>query len=879
MSLPAGTRLGPYEIQSALGAGGMGEVYRARDTRLNRDVAIKVLPAGVAEPERLSRFEQEARAAAALNHPNILAIFDFGTHDAAPFIVTELLEGETLRARMDSGALPVRRAIGIAVEIARGLAAAHEKGIVHRDLKPENVFITSDERVKILDFGLAKLTQPAAAGSMMATGIPDTVPGMVMGTVGYMSPEQVRGGNADHRADIFALGAVLYEMLTGERAFRRETPAETMTAILREDPPPLTVAARPVPPALDRIVRRCLEKNSAARFQSALDLAFALEAADLESGSSMAVPFARPARTAWVPWAIAGLCLILAALGAAALFLRPAAAPGATRFNVLPPDGWRVDVSADVAIAAISPDGRMLALVARDAAQVPHLFVRPLDGLEWRVLPGTEGGRVPFWSPDSRWLGFAADGKLKRIQIAGGVPLTITDAPQGLSTAWGADDVIVFSQTGSGLQTVRATGGVPAPLTTLEPGEPAHGRPVFLPDGRRFLYSTSPGPDGMRRVYAATIGTPGRKLVLTTDSSNVLYAAGHLLLLRGTTLTAVPYDVDRAEVTGADIPLAEQLEVTQVTGRFGIFDVSDDVLVYRTTSTLSAHQLAWFDRSGIRTGLLGEPASHQSLEMIPGGTRVVLSILDPTQRTRDIWAFDLTRDIRTRLTFDRAEERSAVPSPDGREMIFNSFRTGALELYRKPSSGAGAETLLLEDRRSKDPMDWSPDGRYLLYRVTGDTGGNDIWMLPLSGDRTPMPLAATSFNENYARFSPDGRWIAYASDESGQVEVYVVPFPPGDGKWQVSTAGGSFPRWRGDGRELFYVGADGTLTAVAVAGSGGAFEAGRPQSLFKVALPVTPGYPYVATRDGQRFLINTDIAPPVPITVLTNWTATLPTTR
>ena len=835
-------------------------------------------------------------------------MYDFGTHDAAPYIVTELLEGETLReCLMASGGggpegpplrtqgLPVRKAVEYAIQVAHGIAAAHEKGIVHRDLKPENVFVTANGRVKILDFGLAKLVGPAEAGpyvqreapgSMLATGIPATMPGMVLGTVGYMAPEQVRGAAADHRADIFAFGALLYEMLSGRRAFARETAAETMTAILREEPADLVTPEQSVPTSLDRLVRRCLEKNPAARFQSALDLAFALESFNAASGSA-AVPVVagKRLRGLRVAWIVAAAGLVLAAVAAGLLYLRETPDVRTLRFTMAPPDGERMLVSADsTSLAVVSPDGRNVAFVTRNAQETGQLWLRALDALEARALPGTDGARRPFWSPDGGWLGFFADGKLKKLAVAGGAPVTICDAPGSLGAAWGAGDVILFWQAGAGIQKVSAAGGVPAAATTLGPDDQGHTRPVFLPDGRSFLYAAIERSGGTetqiatRRLYAGTVDSPDRTLVMTTDSLNVQYAQGHLLFLRGSTLVAQPFDPTRLALTGEPVPVAEDIGSANAGAfPFGFFSVSEaGVLTYRTTASASSvHQLTWFDRTGEQIALLGDPAAYQNIELLPDERRVVLGVMDPARRTRDIWTFETERGVRTRFTFDPAEERTAIPSPDGRQIVFNSIRSGALELYVKSSSGAGREELLLQDGRSKDPNHWSSDGRFLLYRVTGDTSTNDLWVLPLSGDRKPVAFVATPFDEPNARFSPDGQWVAYTSDESGRHEVYVRPFPDGDGQWRVSTAGGNFPRWRGDGREIYYLAADNTLMAVPVAGTPAGFNAGSPESLFNANLPPVPGYPYAVTGDGRRFLVNAEVGAPTSVIVVVNWAAGL----
>ncbi len=872
----------------------MGEVYRARDTRLARDVAIKVLTAGVTDPERLSRFEQEARAAAALNHPNILAVFDLGTHEDAPYIVMELLEGETLRERLEGGPIPVRKAIDYAAQIAHGLAAAHEKGIVHRDIKPENVFVTSDERVKILDFGLAKLTQVETAltsASMMVTGVRHTAPGMLMGTVAYMSPEQVRGSAADPRSDIFALGAVLYEMIAGQVAFQRETTAETVTAVLRDEPPGPVVPGRP---ALEALIRRCLEKHPSARFQSALDVAFALEsmATGSDSGPTPSPPPASRSRE-WIAWTVAALSLVAAATMAWSAYVRtPPESATAMSFNVLPPPGWQIDPAGETSqLVAVSPDGLTLAFGARNEDGRPQLWVRPLASLEARPIAGTEGGRSPFWSPDGRWLGFFADNKLKKVELPGGIPVTLCEAPSGTSAAWSAEGVILFSQLSpfsqggtspgaQGLRKVSDAGGTPTAITTVGEGERGHSRPFFLPDNRHFIFSagsTARSAEALRTVFVAELDSPGRTRLLTTDSLIVSYAAGHLLFLRGTTLVAQPFDPMTLTLSGEPMPIAEGIGAGAVGGgdRFGVFSASSGVLAYQASANVAVHQLAWFDRSGRELGLLGEPASHQSIEMLPGDQRAVMSVVDPVRRTRDIWTVDLARGVRSRFTFDPAEERRAIGSPDGRLIAFNSNRSGALEIYSKSASGAGSEELMFGDGRSKDPLDWSPDGRFVLFRVATDTAANDIMALPTAGESKPVPVLATPFDETNAKLSPDGRWLAYTSDESGRFEVYVTSFPGASGKWQVSTDGGDFPRWRGDGRELYYMAPGNVVTAVAVAGTGAAVTVEQPRALFKTNPPNQPGYPYAVTGDGQRFLVNTNLAAPNPLTVIVNWTAAL----
>ncbi|MGH9955685.1 MAG: protein kinase domain-containing protein, partial [Pyrinomonadaceae bacterium] len=618
MTIAAGTKLGRYEIRAQLGAGGMGEVYRARDTQLGRDVAVKVLPATFSvDVDRLHRFEQEACAASALNHPNILIVHDIGAHDGAPYVVSELLEGETLRKRIAGAPLAQRRAIVYALQIANGLAAAHEKGIIHRDLKPDNVFITNDGRLKILDFGLAKLTQ--LDGNQAQTEIPtrrvDTDPGVVMGTVGYMSPEQLKGRAVDQRSDIFSFGAILYEMLSGRRAFHGESAAETMSAILKEDPPDLSDTNKTVSPALERLVNHCLEKNPEARFHSARDLAFALEALSGSAPTSTettVVPTTLARRSESrerLAWVVVSGVLLLSTLAFAALYFRraPADTPAATRFFIHPPEKTELRGSF-----AVSPDGRRVVLRGIGEGKV-ILWVRSLDSLTTQPLIGTEEASYPFWSPDSLFIGFFAGGKLKKIEATGGSVQTLCDAPQGLGGDWNADGVIIFApREAETLYRVPAAGGAPVPLTSLDESrqEVSHLHPHFLPDGRRFLFlATSPQRESMG-IYAASLDSKETKLLVNTDVSAAYAAPGYLLFLRDRTLMAQGFDADRLELKGDPTPVAEEVDRLGQGTRFGLFSVSKTgVLVYRGGSS-EATQLIWFDREGKQLGTAGPAANY-----------------------------------------------------------------------------------------------------------------------------------------------------------------------------------------------------------------------------------------------------------------------------
>jgi eukaryotic-like serine/threonine-protein kinase len=900
MPLSPGVRLGAYEIVALLGSGGMGEVYRARDARLGRDVAIKVV-AGVAtaDAERLRRFEQEARAAAALSHPNILAVHDVGTApDPAggaqvPYVVAELLEGETLRERLHGGALPVRKAIEAAIQIAHGLAAAHEKGIVHRDLKPENVFITEDGRVKILDFGLAKLSdrEPALSGvSALPTVPPDTLPGVVLGTIGYMAPEQVRGRTTDHRADVFAFGAILYEMLSGRRAFHGDTGADTMTAILKEDPPDLPSAERHIPPALARIVDRCLEKNPAARFQSAGDLAFALEALGSSSSSSGLGPIVESARTdqsrssrlVWTLVAVLGAGLGFA-VGTIAYLLRShgdiAERPVAFTFDA--PLGWNFAGSliagTGVAMAplAIAPDGNRIVFIARDQKGHDLLWIRAIDGIGPQMLAGTDGAASPFWSPDGRFVGFFADGRLKKIDVGGGPPVTIAEAPNAVDGSWSRDNVIVFAVVSgevTPLQKVSAFGGVPSPGTTVLAGEVKHVRPLFMPDGRHLIFRM--GTASRAPVYLTTLGTNERTRLAEVDSTNVAYSRGHLLFLRDSTLMAQPLDERKWSLEGEPFPIAESIATTpSATTRFAQFAASPSgVLVYQVGAAAPQPRVQWFDRQGNPSGDITEPGEFADLELSADGRRAAVSIVDGGRGTRDIWLLDLGRRLRSRFTFDAGEEEASTWSPDGATLVFNSKRSGQFDLYMKPANGATSEELLVSDASDKIPTSWSSDGRFLLF--TKATSSFDVWVLPMTGDRKPYPFLQSRFNESTARFSPDGRWVAYMSGESGQPQVYVTSFPQPGGHWQISTRGGGWPRWRRDGAEIFFRDSSNTILAAAVHADGSTFSVGDITPLFKLMPAGSRSFLDVAS-DG-RFVVNA--APSVvdtdqrrPMTVVVNW--------
>jgi eukaryotic-like serine/threonine-protein kinase len=891
MTITPSTRIGPYEILAQIGVGGMGEVYRARDTKLGRDVAIKVLPAAFsADGERLRRFEQEAQAAGALNHPNILVIFHIGTHDDAPYIASELLEGETLRERMAGAALSQRKAIDYALQVAHGLAAAHAKGIVHRDLKPENLFVTNDGRVKILDFGLAKLTG-TGDGTQSQTEVPTrkikTDPGMVMGTMGYMSPEQLKGQPADHRSDIFSFGAILYEMLAGKRAFRGESMAETMSAILREDPPDLSETNKTISPALERVVRHCLEKNPEERFHSARDLAFAigsLSGAATSSGQTMttaALPTLRPRTRERIGWIALTVSLLITAIVLAFLHFprAPTESVAAVRYTIVLP------MKAMTFGSAISPDGRSLLFNAAIDGKT-QLWLRPLGSFTARPLSGTEGTfGSPFWSPDSRWIGFLADDKLQKIDPADGTQQTLCNVPGrggAFGGTWSREGTILFARNGI-IYRVSAGGGETAPVLGFNQSrqEALCGYPFFLPDGRHFLYFTTTPQDGASEICLASLDEKETKRLLAADSQ-VIYvpsfseSGGYLLFAREGALLAQSFDATHLTLVGDPFRVADQVRVI-FRGEFSASDTG--TLVYDPSSASQNSQLTWFDRTGKRLEAIGEAGTFSSPRLSPDGKRVVVTRRNPKTRTDDIYVIDLARGSSSPLTFDAADDQYPVWSPDGSHIVWRSHREGSFQLYQRLASGVGPEELLL---KSDDPISfhsWSADGRFILYSWLDPKTRGDVGVLPVTGDRKPFVFLQTPFDEREAHFSPDGRSVAYISNESSQNEVYLQSFPASSQRWPVSTRGGDYPRWRRDGKELFYLSADGKVMAVQVK-TGGAFQPGIPEALFdlsavKMALGSYLGYD--VTADGQRFLFVSQIADPAAssLAVVVNWTADL----
>ncbi|MGA2716258.1 MAG: protein kinase [Bryobacteraceae bacterium] len=858
MQLKAGDKLGPYEIVSPIGKGGMGEVWKARDPRLNRDVAIKV-----AKAEFTERFKQEATLVARLNHPNICTLFDVGPN----YLVMELVEGAPIR-----GPLPVEKAVEYAGQILDALDAAHRKSITHRDLKPANILVTK-QGIKLLDFGLAK--QAPGLGPDDVTVQAMTIEGQISGTLQYMAPEQLQGKKADARSDIFSFGCVLYEILSGSRAFGGTNAASVIAAILEREPEPLKTT-----PPLDRVIRTCLAKDPDQRFETARDLK-----RDLLWAMEGDTTAPSPSRLGKAGWIAAGLVTLVASVLGFVHFREkpPVVAPISSA--ILPPETTAFVFASQANIPALSPDGKWIVFGARTADNKNPLWIRPLASTTAQMLAGTDGATYPFWSPDSRYVAFFAGGKLKKIDISGGPALAIADGSGGAGGSWSPEGVILFStgSTRSPLLKVAAAGGTASPATSVEATKSgAHRFPWFLPDGRHFLFEDLVVTDTVLRVGSLD---SQETVVVGHADSNAVYSRGHLLFLRENTLMAQPFDEKSRTAQGEAVPVAEQVSSVSFFSQspVGVFTVSaSGLLAYQTGEPAGRQSLTWFDRSGKALSKLGESGVFVNLEFSPDGKNAAVSVRDAAARGNgDIWIYDTVRGLRTRFTFDPANDRRPVWSPDGNTIVWD--RLGAKgQLYRRAADGKGAEELLYEDTGVLDPTSWSPDGKFLLFNTDASGTRGGVWILPLLAEKPgsrlkPSPLVDPPFGKRSAAFSPDGHWVAYESNESSRREVYVIPFPGPGGKRQISTAGGGVPRWRRDGKEIFYAGLDGKLMAAEVTLKTGSIEVGQARPL---GVPVSFfGGPiqYDVSPDGQRFLVVAEperTASP-PLTLVQNWTAAL----
>jgi serine/threonine protein kinase len=866
MSAPSPGRLGPYEILSSLGKGGMGEVWRARDPRLNREVAIKI-----SAQQFTDRFEREAHAIASLNHPNICTLFDVGPN----YLVMELIEGPTLAERIAEGPIPLEEALALTRQVADALEAAHDKGIVHRDLKPANIKIRPDGSVKVLDFGLAKAGAGESAVSSESPTMLHTPTqiGVILGTAAYMAPEQARGKTVDKRADIWSFGVVLHEMVTGKRAFEGEDLADTLASVVKSDPD-----LAPVPPKLRRLLAKCLQKDPRKRLRDIGD-AWDLLDNEQQPARSEAIPAKKPI----LAWAIAAIAVLAAAAIAATHFRATPQPLTVTRSAILSPEkasfNFTSSINTAVAPPALSPDGRSMIFGANTQGGNYQLYLHSFDTGTARPLAGTDGAIYPFWSPDGRSVAFGSQGKLKKIDVNGGPPVTLADAPNLRGGSWSPDGVIVFAPVPDGsLERVAASGGAVTPVTSLEDANlnKRHIWPWFLPDGKHFLYAAALiGTGAGAEIRVASLESNGIARTIYQvpgrASSQAIYAQGHLLFVRDQTLMAQPFDAARLAVTGEAVPVTEQVSMIANTLDAPFSASANGVLVFQTNVSTN-ESLTWFDRAGNRTPVPGDPMSLNSPRLSPDGKRVAFTA--EVSGNYDVWIQDLTRNLRSRLTFDPVRDIAPVWSPDGKIIVFASNRKGVTDLYRKPTDGTGTDDLLWSDgATNKTPNDWSRDGKYLLYRSQTLRGDFDLYYLPMAGDAKPVPFVRTDFSEQNGRFSPDGRWVAYQSDESGRNEVYLTPFPGAGGKRQVSTAGGATPQWRADGKELYYEAPDSSLMAVETRLAGGDIEIGATHALFHVP-PGSLGLDVAA--DGQRFIVavpDRENSASQTLTLVQNWTA------
>ena len=887
MPLTSGAKLGPYEIQSPLGAGGMGEVYRAKDTRLDRTVAIKTLSARLVDnPEIKQRFEREARAISALNHPNICHLYDVGSENGTDYLVMEFLEGETLADRLRKGAMPINDVVKIGIAVAEALSVAHQHGIVHRDLKPGNIMLTKTG-AKLMDFGLAKSSGWASTSTSGAPPLsavrtmtdvnpisPLTTAGTVVGTIQYMSPEQIEGKEADARSDLFALGAILYEMATGVRPFEGKSQLSVASAILEKEPEPISTVQPLTPRAFEYLIKTCLAKNTDDRVQTAHDVKLQLQwIADCPAqGSETIQKNESSRRLRKFGWIAAGL--VAATLLAFLFWWRASkSAEHRTYFSAPLPFSAR-----DIAVA---PNGHTVALVGyRESERKTILWVYEPGEQEATSLPNTEGASFPFWSADGRSIGFFADGKLKKLDLAGGPVQTLCDAPTGRGGAWNKDGVILFTPSGvlgTGLYRISASGGTAEQISYPDrnQGEDSHRWPVFLPDQVHYLYLAM-NLSGRKELYSIFVGSlnSSEKHLVVRSRANAAYAdPGYLIFYRDQTLFAQRFDTKKFELSGDPVPLLNDIQYNPRVARAVFAASKDGLLVAQKTGDTGISQPLWLDRRGQQIGEALKPGVYGNMFLSPDGRFLSCDTTDSASQNTDVWAYDLQTADAKRLTFDPSIDSMPIWSPDGKQILFASNRELKFDLYLKDANGAQAERIIPEDGPDRFPNDWSRDGKYALY-----ARGSDLWYVTFPDFKPSQFLKASATLKN-ARFSPDGKWVAYASNESGRWEIYVTSFPDAQGKWQVSNGGGDQPKWRSDGKELFYITPDGKIMATP-ARIGANFDSGTPAVLFQAnpreLVATSEQVTYDVNKDGQKFLVNTPSkSGATPMSVVLNWTSRL----
>ncbi len=892
MALSSGTTLGPYEILSLLGAGGMGEVYRARDTRLDRTVAVKTLPDHLSgSSEARQRFDCEARAISSLSHPHICHLYDVGQQDGISYLVMEYLEGETLADRLRKGPLPLALMFKIGAEICEGLEKAHRTGVVHRDLKPGNIMLTKSG-AKLMDFGLAKATV-AAVGAGASSDAPRTMSepltseGTLAGTIQYMSPEQLEGGEADARSDIFSLGAVLHEMITGKRAFEGKTTASTIAAILATEPKPISALQPLSPLVLEHLIKTCLAKDPDERLQTAHDVKVQLSwLAEVES-QSVIPPRAHPAKRIQI-WIAAVIAVLFLGAGlTVSRFTRTTEAPLVIRSSIVPPEktGF-VEGASEWAPPVLSADGSRIVVGVTDQEGRQSLYVRPLNALTGQILAGTEGAIFPFWSPDSRSIGFFANGQLKTIDASGGSVHDLCPAPQPRSGTWNKDNVIVFAPSPyTGLFRVAATGGASAPLTKLDNShhEDSHRWPQFLPDGRHFLYLARASNRATSEIRVASLDSAETVTIVRANGNPVYVSPGFLLYPRGNAVLAQPFDTTHLRTAGEPITVADQVSWNGNVD-YASFTVSAaGLLAYLGETGEGLSELVWMDRNGKTLGKAGQSDLYFGPSLSPDGKKLAVEIADSHNASSEIWIYDLMRNSRSKFTFTQGNTHNRLPvwSPDGSQIAFNSDQEGrAAQIYEKALSGKSSEHVVAASGNDRYPSTWSPDGRYMVGVQQSAQNGSEFLVLPMIGTQQPMeflPGAVGLSRYTFPQISPNGKWLAYASFETGNSEVYISAFPSGSGKWQVSTGGGYEPRWRRDGKELFYQALGDTLMSVEISEQNGSLLFGSARKLLQMHGRPSPHWTFDVSPDGQRFLINSLLQPSVsePITLVNNWDAEL----